>query len=410
MLRAALKLLIVATKSPEPPVDGGRLLLRQTLEGLAAVGVRPVLVAPVDPRRFALEELRDSLSPLCEPWLVPARLPSGGVALARALASRRPLSIARHSLAAVRREVARRLASAPFDAVHAEQLQALPQTAPAAAAGLPVLLRAQNVESDLWAGWAAAGRARAAWLGWEARRLARFEGEAVVRAAAVAALSPEDAARLWQLAEAAGAAGAPSDMGERIHVVPAPFPARLPAGEAKLAGEPAYVLLGSGGWMPNEDSAAWFVAEAWPSVRGALPGAVLHLFGVGASLAGAPGVAWHAAPGDSTAAFAAGSIHVVPLRLGSGIRMKILEAWARGIPVVATPRAISGLAARDGRELLVGPDAAGLADACVRLGRSPALAATLAEGGRLALSQGHDPAAVARRLLALYREMAEMAR
>lgn len=399
MLAPVLKLLIVATKAPEPPVDGGRLLLLQTLAGLAAEGVRPVLVAPVDPGRFSLAAVGDALAAFCEPWLVPARLPSGAGALARSLGTGRPLSIARHALGAVRREVARRLAAASFDAVHAEQLQALPQTAPALEAGLPVLLRAQNVESDLWA---AAGRAKGAWLGWEARRLARFEGRAVGRAAAVAALTPEDAARLRQLAEAAGT---PPGLEGRLHVVPAPFPARLPAGERPLEGEPAYVVLGSGGWLPNEDAATWFAAEVWPAIRRALPGALLHLFGVGAALSG-EGIAWHAAPADSAAAFAAGSIHVVPLRLGSGIRMKILEAWARGVPVVATPRAVAGLAVHDGRELLVGRDAAELAEACVRLGRSAALAGTLVEGGRRALAQGHDPAAVARRLLAVYGGMA----
>ncbi|MBV8201808.1 MAG: glycosyltransferase, partial [Acidobacteria bacterium] len=117
------------------------------------------------------------------------------------------------------------------------------------------------------------------------------------------------------------------------------------------------------------------------------------------------GVTWHAAPADSAAAFARGSIHAVPLRFGSGVRMKVLEAWARGVPVVATPEGAAGLEASDGVELLVARDAAEFAAAFSRLRAEPGLAAALAAGGRAALRRRHDPAAVAKRLLRLYGEV-----
>ena len=122
------------------------------------------------------------------------------------------------------------------------------------------------------------------------------------------------------------------------------------------------------------------------------------------------GITWHAAPADSAAAFACGSIHVVPLRFGSGVRMKVLEAWARGVPVVATPEGAAGLEAADGVELLVARDAAGFAAACRRVCEEPGLAAALAAGGRAALRRRHDPATVARRLLELYAEVQAAAR
>jgi len=144
-----------------------------------------------------------------------------------------PLSVARHSLAAVRREVARLLGAERFDLLHAEQLQALPQVPRAGEAPVPpVVLRAQNVESDLWG---AASRRRGGLAGRllaaEARRLAACEGAAVRRAAATVALTAADAARLAELA-AAGGHAAP------VHAVAAPFPARLPAGTTALFGDP----------------------------------------------------------------------------------------------------------------------------------------------------------------------------
>jgi glycosyltransferase involved in cell wall biosynthesis len=381
-------------------------------------------VAPVDPRRFALPEVAAELGRWCEPRLVPAR-PAGRLASAlRALGRDAPLSIVRHSLAAVRREVERLVARDRIDLLHAEQLQALPQAAPGRRRGLPVVLRAQNVESDLWAA-AGSGRLLAA----EARRLAAWEGRAVAAADLTLAVSAADAERLARLAapggggearvRGAGPAGVAVEVGSgpggpRVEVLPPPFPERLEPPGAALPGAPAVVLLGSAGWPPNRDAAAWFLAEVWPSVRRALPAARLHIFG-GAEAAppggsdrgdggdgGEEGIHRHPPPGDSAIAFARGSIHAVPLRFGSGVRMKVLEAWARGVPVAATPEAVAGLAPEDGREVLVAHGAADFAAAISRLHHEPALAETLVEGGRRALRQRHDPGQAARRLLAAY--------
>ena len=150
-----MNILVVATKAPWPAIDGGRVLLLNTLQALAAAGCRLTLVAPVDPGSFELSEVARELPPFCTPALVPAAPLSPAAAFLRAGGA--PLSIARHTLPAVHREVERRLAAERFDLVHAEQLQALPQAEPAFARKIPVVLRAQNVESDLWAATARGG-------------------------------------------------------------------------------------------------------------------------------------------------------------------------------------------------------------------------------------------------------------
>lgn len=383
-----MNVLAVATKAPWPPIDGGRFLLLNTLQGLAGLGVRVTLVAPVDPAAFDLDRVARELAPWCEPALVPAAPLPPVAALLRSGGA--PLSISRHSLPAVRREVERRLAAARFDVVHAEQLQALPQTEPAFARGIPVLLRAQNVESDLWAETARRRRSLGGvLLRREARKLAAWEGRAVLRVSRTLALTREDAVRLGELAG-----------GGRIGVVRAAFP-DLPQGKGDLPGDPPVVVFGSRGWLPNEESTAWFASEVWPAVRAASPGAVLHLFGANAGT-GSVGIVAHPSPEDSGEVYAPGSILVVPLRIASGVRIKILEAWARGVPVVATPAALAGLEAEDGREALVARDAGEFAKAVQRIHREPGLAAALVEAGRQARWERHDPVAVARRLVLEY--------
>lgn len=364
-----MRLLWVATKSPMPPTDGGRILLGATVACLREAGHEVRLIVPV-PAGPCADAGSTCVPARPRPWLTAAL---------RSLLTGLPLSVARHELPAVRRAVARELGSGRWDAVVSEQLQALPQCEPALDARLPVLLRAQNVESDLWAAWG-----RASWRGglsrWQAARLARYEAAALERVAGVTALTTEDARRLQDLAPRA-----------RVRVLPAPFPALLPPGDQPLSGAPALVVL-AGGWRPNLDGARWFVAEVWPLVRARHPAARLHVFG--ATFA-APGLISHAAPPDSRSAFAPGCLHVVPLRAASGVRIKILEAWARGTPVVATRRAAAGLGAEHRRELLLADDAAAFAEAAGALVDEPGLGPRLAAAGRARLTAEHSPAAVA---------------
>ncbi len=76
------------------------------------------------------------------------------------------------------------------------------------------------------------------------------------------------------------------------------------------------------------------------------------------------------------------SIFVCPMRLGAGIKNKILQAWAMGLPIVATSQAMGGLEARDGENVLIGDDADSLAEAVSRLLASPELQNKLASSGR----------------------------
>jgi glycosyltransferase involved in cell wall biosynthesis len=185
-----------------------------------------------------------------------------------------------------------------------------------------------------------------------------------------------------------------------MHVIPPPFEANLPPGNTHLEGEPAVVLVG-GGWLPNRDSVQWYLTEVWDHVRSSIPEASSHVFG-GPSFENRPGVEWHEAPSSSRDLFCRDSILAVPLRVASGIRIKILEAWARGIPVVATPEAADGLGAEHGTELLLARTAAEFADALRRLGNEPGLRQRLVKAGRDRLRHRYNPVVVGDQIEALY--------
>jgi glycosyltransferase involved in cell wall biosynthesis len=386
-----VRILFVATRPPWPPADGGRVLMARTIEGLAARGHEILVLAPAE------SALAGAANPLPGVRLVavPSRRRSRLGTLARSLASNAPMTIAAHRSAAVGREAARLLRERPFDVVHVEQMQALPQAASALAAGVPVVLRAQNVESDLWrrladvrSGWRLFGRR-------EANRLARWEAGALARVSATVALTAADAERLRALGGAAA----------QVEVVRAPMPASLPAAADTLAGRPAVVLF-SGGWLPNRDGVEWFVRERWPAVSAALPDARLHVFGRRVPAGGGAGaIEWHPAPARSDAVFVAGSVMLVPLRIASGARIRILEAWARGVPVVATAEAAAGLDAADGDGLRIAQTAGEFAGLLRVLAESPPAAQRLVETGRAKLVAFHDPDRLAAELETVYRSV-----
>jgi hypothetical protein len=392
-----LRLLWIATKAPWPPRDGGRLLLFETLSALAAFGIRITLVAPVGRGEGAAAEA--ALRAVCEPRLVATRPRPRLLAAISASVSQRPYSLARHVRPALERQVAlelsREAGSDPFDRVVAEQLQSFAQSAPAIGAGVPRLLRAQNVESDLWRqlGEASRGFARSLLLR-EATRLARMERAAVEGASLTVALSAADGDRLRELAP----------RGARVEVLPPPFPDALPAAEQRLAGAPALVLFGSAGWEPNRRAERRFVDQFWPRIRATNPSAALHWFG--GSGPSRPGVFLHRPPRASEELFSPGSILVLPIEIASGVRMRILEAWARGVVLIASPQAASGLAAHDGRELLLARTADEFAMAVDRLATIPGLAERLISGGRARLAADHAPA----RFAARFHSLAERAR
>jgi glycosyltransferase involved in cell wall biosynthesis len=154
---------------------------------------------------------------------------------------------------------------------------------------------------------------------------------------------------------------------------------RRPPGEAVLT------MVGWMAYPPNVDGARFFVHRVLPLIRREIPTVRFRLVGRHSGeiddLRGLPGVEILGELADLDEVFASTSAVVVCLRAGSGTRIKVLEGFARSLPVVATTVGCEGLDARDGIELLVGDTPEELAAACLRVLSEPILAASIAEAG-----------------------------
>ena len=183
----------------------------------------------------------------------------------------------------------------------------------------------------------------------------------------------------------------------------APSPAEPPAAAATTTA----VFVGSFHYLPNLDAARWMAKAIAPELRRLDPSATLRLVGDGppemSRLARVDGVSWTGAVADTGPELRGASVALVPLRAGSGTRVKILEAWAHGVPVVSTPLGAEGLDAHDGEDLLLAAGAPALAAAVHALRDDDALRRRLVEAGTRRWLAHHSPDAVAEAVASVVR-------
>jgi glycosyltransferase involved in cell wall biosynthesis len=205
----------------------------------------------------------------------------------------------------------------------------------------------------------------------------------------------------------------------RLEVVPNGVPPgrlRIAAPRASApssAGGPIRLLfLGQLGYPPNVQAARYLARVVAPRLARLEPRAEIVIAGrapsrkLAALLGAVPNLRLVADPPDVAPLLAEADLMLVPLFKGGGTRLKVLEAWAAGLPVVATPRAVEGLDARSGTDLLVASGARSLVAAALEALREPRLYARLSAGGLARIERDYAPERLAPRICALLEDLA----
>ncbi len=242
----------------------------------------------------------------------------------------------------------------------------------------------------------------------EARRLARWERRLIERSRFALVVSGRDREALIERL------ALPPALAARLAVVPVGLAGTRTENEVSAAvrrSPPVLAFTGNLGYFPNADAVTWFLRSIWPELaplRERHPELRLVVAGdrppgrVRRAVAAAgPGVELVASPPDLRSLLAPATIALAPLRCGSGAPIKVLEAWAAGVPVVASPWAAAGTTGKSGEDFLVAAGPEGWCPALESLLEAPEAAerrARLAAAGRARLAADYDPESLAGRL------------
>jgi glycosyltransferase involved in cell wall biosynthesis len=218
-------------------------------------------------------------------------------------------------------------------------------------------------------------------------RLRRLERQVCLSSKHVIAVSKNDKVALARLAR---------EVEERITVLPHGVDTEYWSREAGFApmSLPADSLVfdGTMDFRPNVDAAAWFVKEVWPSVKAERPNARFFIVGRNPApkvqaLANEPGVTVTGAVDDPRPWVAGATVYVVPMRIGGGVRLKVLQAMAMGCAIVSTPMGAEGIDVQDWREMVMARSARQFAQATLSLLTDPGRRSSLGEAARARIVQ-----------------------
>lgn len=150
----------------------------------------------------------------------------------------------------------------------------------------------------------------------------------------------------------------------------------------------ALVFSGNMGYFPNVNAVTWFAREVLPLIRAEVPTVSLEIVGanpareVRALAESRAAISVTGFVDDVRVHLSRATAGVVPMRAGSGMQNKVIEAMACGTPLVATPFALGGVGARDERDVLIADDAHQFAAKTIRLLRNAPLRERLARAAR----------------------------
>jgi polysaccharide biosynthesis protein PslH len=161
------------------------------------------------------------------------------------------------------------------------------------------------------------------------------------------------------------------------------------------------VFTGAMDWMPNEDAICYFLHSVLPLIRRAVPDVRFSAVGrypsdkLRALAAETPGVCVTGRVKDIRPYVSEASVYVVPLRVGSGTRLKIFEAMAMGKAIVSTTLGAEGLPVRNGVNLLLGDTAEEFAQKVISVLRDPLRRKALGSAARRLVEERYSWSAVA---------------
>jgi polysaccharide biosynthesis protein PslH len=389
-----MKILAVTTRSPWPLHEGRALRTFNILREIARnheVHLATFLQAQEE--LDGLHEMRKFCADVyAEPLYMAAPRRELAMDLAADLVSSAPILATKYRRASMRAKLREWLKSRNFDVLHLDMLHLGDYAA--LAGDTPVVLVEHNVEAVIIERRIETTKnpLAKAYLEYQHGKLARYEKKICEAVDEVVTVSDLDSEQLRRLAPGGSYTAVPNGVDSEF------FSSR---GTPRQPG--ALVYVGGLNWFPNLDAIRYFTAEILPLIARQVPGVSLTVVGklpseaVAAEFKHLPNVKLTGTVDDVRPYIDAASAYVVPLRIGGGTRLKILDALSMSSALVSTSVGYEGLNVTPGEHLQVADDPQAFADAVVNVLSNPQLARSLGAAGRARVCSHYDWPSIARR-------------
>lgn len=381
---------------PYPPSSGPKVKTWHVLRYLAQRGHKITLASFVRP-----EELPyiDDVKKVCSTvHTIPVHRSRAWDAyyFLRSQVTGRPFLVERDDLVEMRSLVDRVVASESVDVIHADQLTMAQFSFPLNISGgkKPVLIF--DAHNAVWTIMERMKENAPFYfkipLTLETRRIKQYEGQIVTDFDSTLAVTEPDRLALLEAVQGNG-----SDGTVPISVIPIAVDTHKILPVQRTEDSLNILTMGTLYYPPNADGIRWFFQDVFPLIRQRVPKATLTIVGKNppkdfVRLAADPdsGVVTTGFVPELDPYFAASALTVVPVRAGGGMRVRILEAFARAMPVVTTTVGLEGIDARPGDDVLVADSPEDFARSVVHLFQDKALQRQLSANGRRLVEEKYD--------------------
>lgn len=391
-----MRLLFLSITVPFPATDGGRLRVLNLLKQVAQRNQVSFIALETQPTdREGIEYLR-SLG--IEAHLVPhaSRLPLANLRSgSQAVLKRKPLTVARYDVPAFRRMFHSLLKTSRFDLIHYEMLHTGQYHLET---NTKSLLSLQNVDSHIWRRLReqTSNPLRKCVFWTQECAFRQFERTINTRFDLVACASEVDRELMEGICP-----------GISADVIPNGVDTELYQPSHEVEEETALIYTGSMDWFPNEDAAVYFIDEILPAIHIKRPNLKFYVVGQFPSerlkrYGNRPGVVVTGRVDDVKPYIVRATVYVVPLRIGGGTRLKILEALAMGKAVLSTSIGAEGLNLTAGDEIMIADEPTKFADTVVQLMENNSLRRKLGGNGRRRVEAEYDWRRIGEKLQGLY--------
>ena len=391
-----MKILFLSPTVPFPLTDGGRIRVFNLLKQITTKNSATLLALetqPTDAEGVAqLQQLGIQVHLIPNAPTLP---PLSFSTLLKAFLRRQPITVARYDLPAYRQKLRELVATGTFDLVHYEMFHTAQFHTETR---LPGVLSQQNVDSAIWRRLCDETVNPFYKVAYWTQQLAfqRYERVLSPKFDAVTCTSDIDAAVFQRHCSE-----------DVIEIIPNGVDVTHYQPDFSAEASAHLIYIGSMDWYPNEDAVSFFADEVLPRIQENVPDVRFSIVGGNPSarvqkLAEREGVVVTGRVPEIKPYFAEATVFVVPLRIGSGTRLKILEALAMGKAIVSTSVGAEGLDLKDGEEIFIADEPTVFADAVTRLLTDAPLRRRVGENGRTRVEQDYDWRSIGEKLHQLY--------